>query len=42
MEKLMKLIITFSLLVLAINSFRYVNYLKTLTELMGALLNSTN
>lgn len=38
MEKLMKIVITFSLIVIAINSFRCVNYLKTLTELMGASL----
>ena len=39
MEKLSKILITISLIVLAINSFFLVGYLKTLTELIAALLN---
>jgi len=42
MGKLMKILITISLLILAINSFFVVGYLKTMTELIGALINSTN
>jgi len=42
MGKLMKTLITISLLILAINSFFVVGYLKNMTELIGALINSTN
>lgn len=42
MEKVLKFIIAISLLILAFNSFRVVSYLHNLTELMGALVNTTN
>lgn len=42
MSKLMKILITISLLILAINSFFVVGYLKNMAELIGALINSTN
>jgi len=42
MEKLLKIVIAISLLILALNSFRIVSYLSNITELMGALINATN
>ncbi|SDD83044.1 hypothetical protein SAMN04488126_101229 [Bhargavaea beijingensis] len=41
MEKMMKILLTISLIILAFNSFLLVSYLKNIAELMGALINST-
>ncbi|SEJ46626.1 hypothetical protein SAMN04488127_1895 [Bhargavaea ginsengi] len=40
MEKMLKVLIAVSLIILAVNSFFVVGYLKNLTELVAALLNS--